>query len=92
MDAVQDGNGKSMLDNSLVVWVTEIQQPDTHGQNNMPFVLAGKLGGKVRAGRWLKVASQPHNNLLVTILNLFGLPNTKFGHANYNRAALTGLT
>jgi len=92
MDAVLDANGKSMLDNSLVLWVTEIQQPDNHGQNNMPFVLAGKLGGKLRSGRWLKVASQPHNNLLVTILNLFGLSNTKFGHATYNTSALTGLT
>jgi Cu(I)/Ag(I) efflux system membrane protein CusA/SilA len=92
MDAVQDANGKSMLDNSLVLWVTEIQQPDNHGQNNMPFVLAGKLGGKVRPGRWLKVASQPHNNLLVTNLNLFGRSETKFGHATYNTSALTGLT
>ncbi len=91
MDAVTDANGKSMLDNSLVVWVTEIQKPDSHGQDNMPFVLAGKLNGKVRTGRWLKVSSQPHNNLLVSILNLFGLSNTTFGHAKYNTGALTGL-
>ena len=92
MSTVQDANGMSLLDNSLVLWISEIQQPDTHGQSNMPFVLAGKLGGKVRAGRWLKVSSQPHNNLLVSILNLFGLSNTTFGHAKYNTGALTGLT
>jgi len=39
-----------------------------------------------------EAASQPHNNLLVSILNLFGLPNTTFGHAKYNTGALTGLT
>jgi hypothetical protein len=92
MSAVQEANGMSLLDNSLVIWVTEIQQPDTHGQSNMPFVIAGKLGGKVRPGRWLRVASQPHNNLLVTVLNLFGLPNRTFGHASYNTSPLTGLT
>jgi len=43
----------------------------------------------VRTGRWLKVSSQPHNNLLVSILNLFGLSNTTFGHAKYNTGALT---
>jgi len=37
------------------------------------------------------VPSQPHNNLLVSVLNLFGLPNTTFGHVRYNTGPLTGL-
>jgi hypothetical protein len=57
----------------------------------MPLVLAGKLGGKLKTGQWLKVPSQPHNNLLVSMLNLFGMSVTKFGHPNYNTGALAGL-
>jgi hypothetical protein len=91
MAETPDGTG-TLLDNSLVLAVTEIQHPETHGQNNMPFVIAGKLGGQLRTQRWLKVAGQPHNNLLVSILNLFGLPETRFGHADYCTGPLTGLT
>jgi len=91
MDAITDANGLTMLDNSVVLWASELQEPANHGQTNIPFVLAGKLGGKLKTGQWLKVPSQPHNNMLVTLLNLFGMPTTKFGHSNYNSGALAGL-
>jgi hypothetical protein len=91
LDAVQEGNG-TLLDNSLVLSVTEIQMPENHAQNNMPFLLAGKAGGKIRTGRWLKVPSQPHNNLLVSILNTFGIEDTTFGHRDFCDGALAGLT
>lgn len=90
LDSVQEGNG-TMLDNSLVLAVTEIQMPENHAQNNMPFLLAGKAGGRIRSGRWLKVPSQPHNNLLVSILNTFGLADTSFGHPDFCDGALSGL-
>jgi hypothetical protein len=74
-----------------VVAETEIQLPETHAQNNQPFLLAGKAGGRLQTKRWLKVQSQPHNNLLVSILNLFGLSNTTFGNRDYCTGALSGL-
>jgi hypothetical protein len=90
LDSVEESNG-TLLDNSLVLAVTEIQMPETHGQTNMPFILAGKAGGKIRTQRWLRVPSTPHNNLLVSVLNLFGLPETTFGHPEYCTGALSGL-
>ena len=91
MDAVQEANGLTLLDNSVVLWVSEIQQPESHNQRNMPFMLAGKAGGKLQSGRWLKVAAQPHNNLLVSLLNLFDVPETRFGHPDFCTGALSGL-
>jgi len=91
LDAVKEGNGLSMLDNSVVLWVSEIQEPPTHGQNNMPFIIAGKAGGALKSGRWLKASSQPHNNMLLSLLNLFGGKDTRFGHMNYCTGPLTGL-
>jgi hypothetical protein len=58
----------------------------------MPFVLAGKAQGKVRTGRWVTIKSQPHNNLLVSLLNIFGGTDTKFGDPDFNTGALAGLT
>jgi hypothetical protein len=90
LDSIQEGAG-TMLDNTLVFAITEIQSPPDHGQTKMPFILAGNAQGKVRTGRWLQVPSQPHNNLLVTILNMFGGEDTTFGHPDYNTGALAGL-
>ena len=91
LDAVKEADGSTLLDNTLIFWITEIQKPDDHGQSNMPFVLAGKAQGKIRPGRWLTVKSQPHNNLLVSLLNIFGGTETTFGDPKYCTGALTGL-
>jgi hypothetical protein len=90
LDSVQESNG-TLLDNSLVLAVSEIQMPETHAQNNMPFILAGNAGGALETQRWLRVPSQPHNNLLVSILNVFGIPDTTFGHPDFCTGPLTGL-
>jgi hypothetical protein len=91
LDSVKEGDG-TLLDNTLVFWISEIQSPPDHVQTNMPFVLAGKAQGKVRTGRWIKIKSQPHNNLLVTLLNIFGGTDQKFGDPDFNSGALAGLT
>lgn len=91
LKSVKDGDG-TLLDNTVVLWVSEIQEPPTHNQSNMPFIIAGGKNAGIKTGRWLKVKSQPHNNLLVSLNKLFGATETTFGHANYNSGALTGLT
>jgi hypothetical protein len=88
---VEEGGG-TLLDNTVVLWVSEIQEPPTHNQTNIPFVMAGGKNAGVKTGRWLKVPGQPHNNLLVTLLNMFGGTETAFGHPDYNTGALAGLT
>jgi hypothetical protein len=91
LDSVKEGDG-TLLDNTLVLAITEIQHPEDHAQNNMPFILAGKAQGKIRSGRWLQVPSQPHNNLLVSLLQIFGGSDTTFGHPDFNTGALGGLS
>ncbi len=68
----------TLLDNTLVLAVSEIQQPENRGQANMPLILAGATG-KLDAKRWLQLPSQPHNNLLVSISPLFGVAADGFG-------------
>jgi hypothetical protein len=89
--AVKEGDG-TLLDNTVVLWVSEIQDPPTHNQTKMPFMIAGGKNAGIKTGRWLKVPSQPHNNLLVSLLNIFGGTETKFGRPEYNTGALAGLT
>ena len=69
--------GRSLLDETVVFFGTELQHPATHAKKNMPFLLAG---GGLRTGRWVTApADPPHNNLLVSLLNLFGDARTTFG-------------
>ncbi|MEP6654172.1 MAG: hypothetical protein ABJA82_12485 [Myxococcales bacterium] len=58
----------------------------------MPFRLAGRAAGKLRTGRFLKfTGSVPHNNLLVSILNLMDVPATTSGNPQNCTGSLAGL-
>lgn len=86
-----DMGGHSLLDESVVLFGSEIQDPPSHKTNNLPFLLAGG-GGGLRTGRWLRYNSVSHNNLLVSILNLFGDMRTTFGDPKFCDGPLTNLT
>ena len=76
----QDADGTSLLDNTLVLWVNELSRGNVHSHDHMPFVLAGGAGGALRGGRFLSYSkSVPHNNLLVSCLNMMGVAGNTFG-------------
>jgi hypothetical protein len=85
-----DLGGHTLLDESVVFFGTEIQDPANHSKQNMPFLLAGG-GGGLRGGRWLDFGGRSHNDLLVTLLNLFGHDEQTFGDPEYCEGPLTGL-
>jgi hypothetical protein len=89
--AAVDMGGHSLLDESVVLFGSELQEPPSHSKTNMPLLLAGG-GGGLRTGRWLRFNNRPHNDLLVSILNLFGDARTTFGDPKYNTGPLTNLT
>jgi hypothetical protein len=90
LKAIPEGTG-TMLDNTLILWCNELSKGNIHSHNPMPFVLAGHAGGALQAGRYLKLNSAPHNNLLVSCLNLMGVPATTFGNPAYCTGPLAGL-
>lgn len=50
LDSVQEANGKSMLDNSLIYWGNELSGGNGHSAENMPVLLAGSAGGRINSG------------------------------------------
>lgn len=88
--ATVDLGGHSLLDESVVFFGSQQQSPATHVKTDMPFLLAGG-GGGLKQGRILDFAGQSHNDLLVSLLNLFGDPRTVFGDAEYCSGPLAGL-
>ena len=90
LDAVPEGDG-SMLDNSLVVWGSELGKGNTHSFDKIPFVVAGGAGGKLTTGRYLQFDNVEHNRLLVSMAQLMGLQDmANFGATDTKTGALTG--
>jgi hypothetical protein len=88
--AAVDMGGHSLLDESVVFFGSELADPPTHKKVGMPFLLAGN-GGGLRTGRWVKYNNLSHNDLLVSILNLFGDPRQSFGDPEFSTGALSNL-
>jgi len=88
---VQVAPGVSLLDESVVLFGSELGHPPTHEKKSMPFMLAGG-GGGLKGGRMLDFGGKAHNNMLVSVLNLFGDTRTTYGHPEYNSGALAGFT
>lgn len=92
LDAIPEGDG-TVLDHSVVVWTSEISIGNTHDHRNLPILMAGDLGGTIRTGRYVQYAEpQSTNDLLVTLLNAFGLEEyERYGDSRFTSGPLTGI-
>jgi len=94
LDSYPEGDG-TLLDNTLVLWGSEIGESTAHDLTLMPYVLAGKAGGKIRPGRYLDYsnARKDSNQLLVSMAHAMGADDlTAFGDASGDTGPLAGLT
>jgi len=92
LDETPEGDG-TMLDNTLVLWGTEVGTGYNHDFKNVPFVVAGGGAHGVRTGQYLKAAAGTyHNRLLVSAMRYMGLSDTeRFGGTDQERGPLAGL-
>lgn len=91
LDAIQEGEG-TMLDNTMVVFFSEISRGNTHSHADCPFIVAGGAGGALKTGQFLDYQGTVfHNNLLVSALNANGIEATTFGEAAYCTGPLSEL-
>ncbi len=94
LDSYQEGD-RTLLDNTLVLWATEIGESTLHDLELMPYVLAGSAGGAIKAGRFLDFSQsrRDNNQLLVSIAHALGDPElTSFGDKSGATGPLAGLT
>lgn len=74
--ALPGPNGR-LLDDTVVLGLGAIGDPDLHDHNNLPVVLAGG-GDRLRRGEHV-VVDAPLANLCTTLMGLFGLDEEPFG-------------
>lgn len=80
LDSYNEGE-RSLLDNSVVFWGSEIGESTSHDLTLMPYVLAGGAGGRLKSGLIDYGNSKKDNNqLLVSLAQLMGATEvTSFG-------------
>lgn len=71
--ATREGNG-SLLDHSVYLYGSGMGNPDVHDHVNLPILVAGGGGGKLKGGRHIKYAEPtPLANLHLTLLDMVGV-------------------
>jgi hypothetical protein len=79
MAAIKEGE-RTLLDNSMVLFGSSMSDGNRHDPNNLPIILAGKGGGKIKSGRHIKCEKHtPLCNLYVSMLDQMGTPVDAFG-------------
>lgn len=80
LDSYNEGE-RTLLDNSVVFWGSEIGESTSHDLTLMPYVLAGSAGGRLKNGIVDYGTSKKDNNqLLVSLAQLMGASEvTSFG-------------
>lgn len=85
-----DNPSETLLDNTAVVWCSEVGDGQEHTCTNIPLVIAGSAGGFLKMGQTLDFGSRSHASLLLTLCRAMGAPETDVG-ANSEQGPLAEL-
>lgn len=80
LDGIKEGDG-TLLDHSLILYGSNMGNSNQHLHYDVPAVLVGGAGGRLKGDRHLSYASRtvPTGNLLLSILDLFDVKADHFG-------------
>lgn len=82
LSSIPEGEG-TVLDNSMVLFGSELSDGNRHHHINLPLILAGRGGGTVRTGRHLFLQGAggefPIADLFLTMLDWVGVEEETFG-------------
>jgi len=91
LKAIPEGDG-TVLDNTVILFCNELAKGNTHSRQDAGYVLAGRGGGSLKTGRFLRYdGNTSHNGLLISLLNAMDVPDQKFGNPDWSNGPLPGL-
>lgn len=86
--AVREGGG-SLLDRAAVVYGSGISDGNRHNHDDLPVLLAGRLGGTLAPGRHVRFpAETPLCNLYLSLLDRVNVRTAKFGDSTGRLAGI----
>lgn len=72
MDATKELDGQSLLHHSMILYGSGNADGNHHTHSNLPVVVAGSGGGKLKTGRYVKAESTPITNLYLSMADGMG--------------------
>jgi hypothetical protein len=80
LKGIPDGD-KTLLDRSLIMYGTNMGNSNQHQHFDVPHILVGGANGQLKGNRHIKYERKttPTGNLLVSVLNMFGVDKKKQG-------------
>jgi hypothetical protein len=93
MDELQkrpEGAG-TMLDNTVIIWVSEFGNSSSHSMSNLMWFMGGNLGGFFKTGQIIQNPGRSISDIHLSIAKGFGLPDEKFGDPAYCSGPVPGL-
>jgi hypothetical protein len=80
LKGMKEGNG-TVLDNSVILFGSNMANSDRHNNDPIPQLIVGK-GGGIKGNQHLHYPQDtPHPNILVTVLNKVGAPVEAIGNS-----------
>lgn len=91
MKSAEDGDG-TLLDNSMLLYGSSISDGNKHLHTDLPLVLVGGAGGKLKGGRHIRYeADTPMTNLLLSMLDKAGVEVDQLGDSTGELNLLAGV-
>ena len=86
LDSMQEGEG-TVLDNSCLMFLSNMWIGRKHDNSRLPLVLAGGLGGTLKTGRSLSYLGQPDEkrrmqSLYLSLMDRYGVKVDQFGETS----------
>ncbi len=79
MHSIKEGE-RTLLENSMVVYGAGICDGDRHNHDDLPILVAGNGGGKIKSGKDYKFNNgTPMTNLFLSMTDKIGIPQEKIG-------------
>jgi hypothetical protein len=103
LDATQDFDGNSLLDNTVVVYLSEIARAYDHDQQNVPLLVFGGKNTRIQGGQYIKatggplssvdggIGNRPWNDLWLALAPIFGVDLPSLGTKAQYTGPLPGL-
>jgi hypothetical protein len=79
MNSITEGD-RTLLENSMIVYGAGICDGDRHNHDDLPILVAGHAGGKIKSGKDHKFNNgTPMTNLFLSMTDKIGIPQEKIG-------------
>ena len=82
LQSVQERDGKTLLDNTMVLYGSALKNGNGHTTQNLPVLLAGRGGGRLNPGRRIILPEEtPVTNLHLTLARNMGIETESFNNS-----------